>query len=781
MTKLLRILTLGLCLGSLGPVQALSIRSALNLRDSTVTECRPQCLAFDPTRSLLYTGGEGRSQIFVVTPESLIVLARIPAPGTVSALRYNAASDRVYAALWDSMGVLAIDCATNTVLARIPVGREPTALACNLSGTLLYCANHSDSSVSVIDCLGDTVLATVPAGNGPRALAVSPWSGEVFCTADVAGAVTIINCTTAVATVPVGQQPSALEHNDDGSLVYCANQLSNTVSVIDARSRAVIATIPVGEGPSAFCRVSGLNRVCCANHGGRSVSVIDCSQNRVALTVITGRAPSSLCYDSITEVVCCASETDDEVLSFDPVDGGLRERLSLLPHAARLGFNPAEGKVYCACTDFHRALAIDTKTSGGAEISARLWVGARPVAVGYSPGGDKVYFANSADHTVSVVDGGSDLVLRNISTSLEIPWSFECFPAVKEMYCASSPVARDIVAIDCEVDTVESVVSTDGYVVRSVDADTIGNRLFFNTGDNLTCVVDVTADSVLTEYTECARYMLYVPQSNKVYTIDDTAVSIRECQNYQLLRQLSLSHDVKSLCYNPVNAKVYCGSLGSLFVLDGIGDSLLAVLPGVSSLILEYNCDRNVVYCSGGNEVTSAAVVDGATDVVLAWAQLGCAPQDLLYASTNGMLYAACQDSGFVGVVDGQADTLVGKCLVSEEPSVLLVVPNSPGYSTLIVARYRGENLVSMYEYGHEAVHEAGVHLLGRAVPSMVGAGQALACLATSSLFDLSGRRVMALHPGANDVSGLAPGVYFVREAQAQAQAHAVRKVVITR
>lgn len=46
-----------------------------------------------------------------------------------------------------------------------------------------------------------------------------------------------------------------------------------------------------------------------------------------------------------------------------------------------------------------------------------------------------------------------------------------------------------------------------------------------------------------------------------------------------------------------------------------------------------------------------------------------------------------------------------------------------------------------------------------------------------ASLFDMSGRQVVKLHPGANDVSGLAPGVYFVREAQAQA----VRKVIITR
>ena len=51
----------------------------------------------------------------------------------------------------------------------------------------------------------------------------------------------------------------------------------------------------------------------------------------------------------------------------------------------------------------------------------------------------------------------------------------------------------------------------------------------------------------------------------------------------------------------------------------------------------------------------------------------------------------------------------------------------------------------------------------------------------TSYLLDVSGRKVLNLHPGANDVRALSPGVYFVREAQAQAQAQAVGKVVVTR
>jgi len=55
--------------------------------------------------------------------------------------------------------------------------------------------------------------------------------------------------------------------------------------------------------------------------------------------------------------------------------------------------------------------------------------------------------------------------------------------------------------------------------------------------------------------------------------------------------------------------------------------------------------------------------------------------------------------------------------------------------------------------------------------------------MSRAALLDVSGRGVLDLHPGANDVRALppalAPGVYFVRMAQAQAQA--LRKVVVTR
>lgn len=52
---------------------------------------------------------------------------------------------------------------------------------------------------------------------------------------------------------------------------------------------------------------------------------------------------------------------------------------------------------------------------------------------------------------------------------------------------------------------------------------------------------------------------------------------------------------------------------------------------------------------------------------------------------------------------------------------------------------------------------------------------------ASSMLLNIGGRDVLNLHAGSNDVSKLPPGVYFVREARAQAQAQVCRKVVIAK
>jgi hypothetical protein len=64
-------------------------------------------------------------------------------------------------------------------------------------------------------------------------------------------------------------------------------------------------------------------------------------------------------------------------------------------------------------------------------------------------------------------------------------------------------------------------------------------------------------------------------------------------------------------------------------------------------------------------------------------------------------------------------------------------------------------------------------------LPEAVGSERSAA---GASLLDISGRKVLDLRPGANDVRALAPGVYFVRDEPqaASSKPQAVRKIVLT-
>jgi len=55
--------------------------------------------------------------------------------------------------------------------------------------------------------------------------------------------------------------------------------------------------------------------------------------------------------------------------------------------------------------------------------------------------------------------------------------------------------------------------------------------------------------------------------------------------------------------------------------------------------------------------------------------------------------------------------------------------------------------------------------------------------MSRAALLDISGRKVLDLRPGANDVPALAPGIYFIRapEAEDGRPIPVVRKVVVTR
>jgi hypothetical protein len=162
------------------------------------------------------------------------------------------------------------------------------------------------------------------------------------------------------------------------------------------------------------------------------------------------------------------------------------------------------------------------------------------------------------------------------------------------------------------------------------------------------------------------------------------------------------------------------------------------------------------------------------------------APYQEGWAGFPGTAKGVAVSGDFVYVVSRQGLYVID---VSDPPYPRLAgwYVNVEGYGDLVVSDGLAYTPgLSIFEFLDEAVEETPNAEVrdAKPLPTVVRGilhlpASSLKRGASSALLDAAGRRVAELHPGANDVSRLAPSVYFVREAQAQAQAQAVRKVIV--
>jgi len=205
----------------------------------------------------------------------------------------------------------------------------------------------------------------------------------------------------------------------------------------------------------------------------------------------------------------------------------------------------------------------------------------------------------------------------------------------------------------------------------------------------------------------------------------------------------------RALCHNPANNKIYCANYGSrsVTVIDGATDSLITTATvGRYPKAIYYNPINNKVYCGNLGDAT-VTVIGGADNQVLRTVGVGWGPRAFCHNPDQNRVYVANGSGMSISVL---RDSMTS---VEEAPKSALRCKPLPTVvrGVLFLPRDMTETAV-----------------VSDRVPRPV-------------LLDVTGRKVLDLHPGANDVRALAPGVYFVREAQAQAQAQAVRKVVVTR
>ena len=716
-------------------------------------------------------------------------IARIAVPSEVGCLEYNATDNKVYAASSVDSGITVIDGSADTVLHRVWFKSKVVGLFWERTLDKLYCGLSRDSSVSVLDAAADTVVATMYTTCGAHVFQASPEFGKLYCSEDNSQYLAIIDCTadTVIKTLHLQNTGHAMCYDSARQLVFCVG--GSWVTSVDAAGDSVFCTKHVSHYPlvdvalgahgaklygnecesllvfdpvtldittkvrlgawmSVMCHDPGVDRLFCTDGDNGLIDVVDCATDSVVAEMVTGVGPCALCLDSVASKVYSVNIGSDDVTAVDCLGDSVVATVAVGSRPTSLCYNHTYGKLYC--TDSTNGLV--SVISGPNHLDKNIWAGYGVTGICVGDDGAKVYCRVPHDSIVVAVDCATDSVVARIRPDL-VPEIMLYVPERNRIYCGGLPGGQGTLrVIDCASDSVVATVILNqpplSLCYSSAEDDLCCGAGEFDDVEVISCAGDSSLGFVAGACAQgptlyCASHdKLYFPCINQLYIVDGAADTL-------LTTKTAVNGNVEgTMCLNTLQQKVYApfqaGTNGSILVIDAASDSTLKTMAAESSWALCYDSINNTVYVSDGGNFGAVKVIDCVRDVVTTRIPVGLTPRAVAWNPDQNRTYVLNTWSGSISVLKDSFPSGIGGG----------TVPSAKSKPLATVIR--------------------GILFL----PPASGVER----LASSVLLDISGRKVLSLHEGANDVRSLSPGVYFVRERLAVGgERNAVHKVVLTR
>lgn len=774
---------------------AQSLETTIYLPDSLSRCVCPTVVLCDPPLGRIYVG-TADGLVGVVDAATRQKLAWVQLSGSVIALERSAPGDRIYA-LTGRDTLYTVDAGTNSVWAKTPVGIGARALCIDSVRNKLFCAESGSSVVHVIDGSTGAIIAVVPVPQLPMALCFDPVHAKVFCVCAGDGRIAVIDAVgdSMVQSIEAYRFGLAICLNSACSRAYIGYANSRLVSVVDTDSDSVVATVSCPTDVNSLCYNSVDNRVICSSSDW-SVFIIDCGQNAVRTRLSLPNLPLHVTYSAANDRAYCSLDfggvavLDCRLERITTVLETAREATAAVPEES-------SGTVWVGTYHGYDLIGIDSR---GDSILAWVPLGCHPDALVYSDASRKLYVACHAGICawVSVIDGETNELLRQIKTNR---WSaFTCLNAVANKVYVYSPWGSCLEVIDCCSDSVRTTIAVPGEQDGALCCSPEGGRVYCTNfqGYALT-VVDCSADSVrLTyhlQYPIGPREMGYCRTGKRLFVKCyycwpsqglDSVIAV-DCSTDSIIAGIPTRLGSEGpLCYNPVNNIMYVSDcINNNIALVDCQTNRVARYVGVMNpggMCCDSIDNKIFVTRRYGGQVW---IIDGQTNQV-DWLNLSCFMMgDVFYNPQGQTVYLACDD---VAVLDAPTHSLRARVPAAmsidvDNPAFAL---NRDGQRVYALNTYQSSVLV-FQDSIRVGLREADTATAPPAAPTIVRGVLFLGPSAVSgqpaaALLDISGRKVMELHPGRNDVSRFGAGVYFVRDLGSGSSGRGeMRKVVIAR
>jgi hypothetical protein len=263
-----------------------------------------------------------------------------------------------------------------------------------------------------------------------------------------------------------------------------------------------------------------------------------------------------------------------------------------------------------------------------------------------------------------------------------------------------------------------------------------------------------------------------------------------DCRSDSIMVDSAITEAAFAAAHTGDGEKVYLVRSGRLEIRSSTSLDLLAAIdwpycnPIYRATTLAYSDTTRKLYWFVGDSVLA---IDATRDSVTARMTTSVSYKSVCLDHTGRYLFCASHLDSTLRVYDTELDSLVAAYPFLPPPSTNPAVTASSEQHRIYLGCI---DVILVYPDAPPGVEEAtndGRGMMNRGA-SVVGdilflPGATSRKSQAASLMDASGRKVMDLEPGANDVRALAPGVYFIRGPKTEdGRADAtVRKIVITR
>ncbi len=721
-----------------------------------------------------------------------------------------------------------------------PVTLEKLRGPKDAAGTVVFCPSIGkgyvlDDSLLILDAAADTAVgkAVLPFAFVPDVAAWCPTPGRLYLGSSYHFTRLVVfdpNGDSVTKTIELGHPVGALAWDSVRNRLYIGTASdTGQLRVLDCNADTLLPDVPIGTNRIISLTLStGSNKLYCAGNGHGNVFIVS-TDSLTAIGIVPGLRPGSgYVYSPATDRLYCPGR--DTLFVVDCQGDTIRTRRCV--PAALPAVSSLDGKAYLGRSDSAQIQVLDSNDSVVGSIPIPTAPTCPIVALRFWPGRNQLYGVASKDDLAFVIDAAADTVAGKVSYAVYRPERMVHNPAGNKLYVLSSR-RSDVLVLDSTFGPPKRILGAAGTYSELV-LDPALNRLYVTYRHELR-VVDCNTDSlVLNFHMHGANddIPVLVPYLSKLYVFFGVTEVGDSVYAYDGLRErlssaIYLTDAVTCAVYDPRSNRIFFGSNAAptIRVLDPLTDSIVKTFDlGGRSYRGKMALDVDLGRLYYTDYKLGLFTIDVLADSVLASESLPWKIDTMFLDRRLQKLYLCSEDTARVLVFDCRKGSIVdtihagyrydgllnerndklylryGAVVDCRYDSVVTMLPDSLSprsmawdaidnrvfqatTSRLYVYRddpYGIEDQMVGVPAKRHATIVRGVLFLPRDMTELPGNSDRVP---RPILLDITGRKVLDLQPGANDVRALAPGVYFIREGVGRSEqgGAGIRKVVVTR